>query len=326
MEIVVNAIRDYYYGLSYTVFDTHSGKFSSRTNLTPCRSVTELNGVDYSIIKNYGSFTLLGVYGRNYVICNTSCRIGVISKKDIVVDSYQNIRTDKLGRIFCTDGKLEDLSYLFKTDTVNFKGYYSTGSSGSSNGVAYKFFGQDRKTKVFGIVKACRLSTSLRNELEYKRIADKLNIPAVPVKPAIYCGRQYIFSQYIYNSVSDIWLSFASIMKLHKCSEADIVQQYGIIHDYYEAMLLDYITGASDRHMHNIAICNNKLYPMFDNECAFTDTVNIHGCSATHLQFVERHKQLLTREMYCKLMDFCNTDTNEFTKGKIKELLTKYGY
>ena len=202
----------------------------------------------------------------------------------------------------------------------------------SIKGEGRKFYGKSKITGRKGIVKfplyvGCR---DYLYEQIYYDYAVQIGVPCVPVETGRYMNKSCCLSIFL-RKPSDNWRSFMHIYTADNTqTELVIVKNYNIQREYMQALLLDYILGNSDRHMGNLAIMNNMLYPMFDNGRILGISGN-NVCAQNHNAFVEqnikRYNALFMKRVFA-LRDYVNKlmlDTErDFVNKRINRLEVLY--
>lgn len=173
--IVVNRVIENLKVVGYTVFDLTLGKFEEVRYLEDCYyydldKLPLLNGLDFSLQSN--GLILLGYRliddEKLYLTCYGDRLIQQFNlnslQSKIILNAY--VTSDSVS--FC-NSLMQDLSFLFENDTVDYVGSFTSSSSGSS-GQNIKFVGIDRKTKSYGLVKFPLTSSSMdcKNEIVCK--------------------------------------------------------------------------------------------------------------------------------------------------------------
>jgi hypothetical protein len=181
--------------------------------------------------------------------------------------SISNGRFDAAGHFRLYSGSLADLSGIFAKDTFDFIGLLLSNSSGSQ-GLRRKFTGRDIRTGDIGIVKF-DLPERMLYECLYDTIGSRLGIRVCRASLGIYAGKPCVISCFEYNPYMDVVMSFKQRMKAVNRDLDALLQKLSIDdrHKFDKYMILDYILEQADRHMSNLALCNDGLYPLYDNGC-----------------------------------------------------------
>lgn len=210
--------------------------------------------------------TVIGkVYSRNtYVVCFGDNIAYEVTRDELSRLTPSNIKVSLDGKFICVDGKLPDMSNMFKDSRIKFKSTMEEFQQ-SSLGISKKFHA------LYGnrccVVKFSKFNLQeLDNEVVYKEVCDYLKVLCCDVVKTTYFARPCIVSIYEYKVGEDIFQSFKQLGG----SVPDIYNKLSVsdkqMFDRY--MIVDYILAQQDRHMSNLATINGKLYPLYDNgEC-----------------------------------------------------------
>lgn len=253
--------------IGYIAYDTSINKFKDKLGVYTDRV---LPFQDYYVPSDLDSHNIVTLVGKDYkynmyIICFGDNFLFSIDKSKLLRYKISNAKLTKDYRIFCIDGKLPDLSYMFPDRGIQFISLHQ-GVQNSSQGIAKKFFGLYKNK--YSIVKFSKISSSedLDNEILYKNLADILKVPCCKVYKSVYYNKPCCISNFEYDIGVDYFQSFKSTNKrleeilnrLDKKSKQDLDK----------ILLLDYLVNQQDRHLSNIALCNDRIYPAFDNgEC-----------------------------------------------------------
>ncbi|MCI8731908.1 MAG: HipA domain-containing protein [Lachnospiraceae bacterium] len=205
------------------------------------------------------------------------------------LENASNVQLKKDGSIEFIDGEPQDLSFLFPDRDILYIKSMSL-IENSSDGIAEKFLALYKG-------RLCVIKFSKRDdrELEYERlyydIGRRLGIPVCECSLSTYSGRKCSLSFLSYNVDKDMFGSLKSlgltVSELYK----DLSDENRRLLD--GQLLLDYLMCQQDRHLGNIAVCNDKIYPMYDNgECLGIGSIGyfsnmyrkyIEGCNKDYL-------------------------------------------
>lgn len=220
----------------------------------------------------------------NYIVCFGDNFLYSLDKESLYKYRLTNIKICKDNRFRCIDGKLEDLSYLFPDKKIEFLDEKSSIQE-SSLGVARKFVAKYNNKLCVVKFSKLRNNMDLINEIKYYKLAQILGVSCCKVHLSKYFGKMCCISEFRYNINKDVFNSFKVLggnpMKIYQnLSSKDKMK-------FDKLMVLDYIVEQQDRHMSNIALCNDKLYPSFDNgECLRVGSVGYF--SSNFRTYVER--------------------------------------
>lgn len=247
----------YYDNVNFKFIDTT--KVADR--LLPTQDYLECSTISSDICtvvgKNYRYNTYVVCFGDNFIY--------ELTRDVLLTYSISNMKLTKGNRLVCLDGKLPDFSDYFPDRKLKFKGLF-TAIQASSLGVARKFFAEYGNKSC--IVKFSKRSDDLDliNEEKYYSVAKSLGVSCCKANMTSYYNKQCVVSIFSYNRERDLFKSFKST----GLSIRDIYTRFSDSDKnmFNKMMLLDFIMSQQDRHMSNIALCNNRLYPLFDNgEC-----------------------------------------------------------
>ena len=284
MIIPVSIITKYGVPIMTCVFDTSSNKFTDSNTIFKDR---RLPFQDYMSceLSTLSTATVVGkdYKNGNFIVCFGDNFLFSITKDNLLKYYLSNITVTKDGRFLCKDGKLNDLGYLFPDKNIQFIGNLKE-IQVSSLGLARKFYARYKSNNC--IVKFSKNNgVDLDNELIYFRLAKILGVPCCNIIKSVYNNKDCCISYLHYNINKDCFISFKNtglslesiILSLSNKSRIDLDK----------ILLLDYLVNQQDRHMSNIALCNNEIYPTFDNgECFNIGSIGLY--SQNFRVYVER--------------------------------------
>lgn len=286
MLIPVSKITKYGRPILVCVYDTVNNKFKD-INLDLSMNDRVLPLQDY-LSCEISSIDIVTVVGKNskvneYVVSFGDNFLYSISKKDLLSYTISNAKLSRNNRLLCKDGKLTELGDLFPDSNIRFKSHLQEVQA-SSLGLAKKFCGTYRDKSC--IVKFSKTNgVDLDNEIIYKKLADVLNVPCCNVIKSTYNNKVCCISFLHYNVNKDYFVSFKG-KKIQLSTIINSLSKKSRI-DFDKILLLDYLVNQQDRHMSNIALCNNELYPAFDNGECF-NIGSIGQFSQNYRTYIER--------------------------------------
>lgn len=264
---------------TYTVFDTDLLKFYEVPTIEYIPyELPVMDGASCEIMQN-DAYVKIGRIDDYVVLCDNGFLF--------YVKDYTNLTKAVVGY---RRNKLPILNYDIDNDKFEFLTDVQGGMKLSIKGEGKKFYGRSKETGREGIVKfpLHKDSRDFLYEKVYYDYAMQIGVPCVPAEIGCYMGRVCCLSVFL-RKPEDDWRSFMRIYSTDNTqTELAIVQNYGIEQQYMHALLLDYVLCNSDRHMGNLAIMNNKLYPMFDNGRILGIAGN-NVCAQNHNKFVEQN-------------------------------------
>ena len=276
MRIPVCSISSYGRICGSIQFDTDSLKFVDSNEI----SNRNLPVQDYMncCIQNLGS--ICTIVGKNnsgrYYCCFGDTMVYDLSKDLLFSIDLSNAKLSTNKKLLIMDKNLPDYSILFPDNKISFKSLFFEYQK-TSIGVAKKFFASYSSRNC--MVKFSKSNnTDLLNEVLYKRVSDLLNVRCCDIHKTIYFGKACVVSIFEYKLGVDQFRSFKSLnMSVEQIyTKLDSIEQ----REFDKMMILDFIMLQQDRHMSNIAICNNKIYPLFDNgECLGLGAVGMFSSS-----------------------------------------------
>lgn len=265
MEIPVYKLAQYGVILGTVFYDTKTNKFVDKMAIVD-RDLPIQDYLSCEVVCN-NTVTVVGKDYSNgdYIVCFGDNMLYSLRKRELRRYRMTNIKVSRDDKFICIDGKYEDLSYLFPDKNIEFLGM-SVYSQESSLGVAKKFTATYKDN--ICIVKFSKLSSQkdLYNEIKYFKLAKLFGVDCCTVRLSTYFGKKCCISELSYDPTKDVFKSFKSTgrnpMEIYKSfSKEERIK-------FDKLMILDYMVEQQDRHMSNIAVCNGRLYPTFDNgEC-----------------------------------------------------------
>ena len=318
MLIPVSHLTRYGTVIGSVLYDTETDKFSD-SRMIYSRSLPLQDYDDCSVISN-NCVTVVGkIYGRNtYACCFGDNFCYELDKHILSRFVLSNIKVDSVGKYHCIDGKLDDLSYLFPDSKIKFVNLFNYRNV-SSRGVSRKFFAlYSDKLCIIKFTK--KNNEDLHNEVLYKNICDVLEIPCCDAILSEYYGKECIVSVFNYNINNDIYISFKNLNKSFGEILKSLSDKDKWIFDKY--MLLDYILLQEDRHYSNLAVVNNRLYPLFDNgECLGFNSISYF--SSNFRSYVERLDKNYLRSLCTvnnKFYELLNHNQISLVKNEVNKI------
>jgi hypothetical protein len=272
------------------VFDAVTCKFRD-TDIIHKEKLPEQSQIGCETLNN-NIAVIVGVNNDNCVVCFGDNYLYSLSKESLSTYTLVNANISKNGSISYDFDKPADLSHLFGEPRVMFVSNMADVQS-TSLGVARKFFG--RSEYGYCVAKFSKYADTcldLDNEIFCYEIACILGIRCCRVFKTIYGGRDCILSIYEYNKDKDIYRSFRQtglqindILKSLDSGDRAMFVRY---------LIFDYLTKQQDRHLSNLALVNDKLYPLFDNgDCFGVGFINEYS-----KMFRDTVKRLSPEEIY----------------------------
>lgn len=265
MLIPVCYISSYGHITGTVYYDNVCLRFIDSQNISN-RHLPVQDYLNCSIVNN----NICTIVGKNYkyntyAVCFGDNFIYEVTRDVLLKYNVSNIKFSKDNKIICLDGKLPDFSDFFPNRSIKFEGLFKD-TQASSLGLARKFFAKYNNS--YCIVKFSKRSDDLDllNEEVYYKVSEILGVSCCKAKITKYYNKQCVISVFNYDKDKDLFKSFKST----GLSIQDIYNRFSSNDKimFNKMMLLDFILSQQDRHMSNIAICNNNLYPLFDNgEC-----------------------------------------------------------
>lgn len=302
MLIVVNTIYQSMKPYSLTVFNTDNGKFSEAgLNSVPAEEwhnlVPKVDGYTMTIFDTSEiRYILLGKYNGSYVVTNGGREIRIVSAEKIRNSKPVNWYIDENNKIQMFGAQTADLSFLFENDTFVFT-EDAEDLSGSSAGQQEKFYGYLKSNpEINGLIKFPIMTGSkdIEYEVLYKTAGDTLGVPVVRAYTGIYTGRPCVLSVFEYDEEFDSFKTFYKCMIQENTTLSGILNRVNNPDVFTRYLILDYLFAQEDRHYRNLAVCNNSVYPLFDNgRCLGTGAVT--SISAGNHVAVERN----IKNWYC---------------------------
>ncbi len=249
------------YGNIIGTYEFNEDKFidnivsTSQDRILPIQNYT-----DCSVINRNNICTIVGRDNREYIVCFGDNSLYRISRDKLNNYNISNAII-KNNRLTILDD-INDLGHRFPDKSIKFSNIF-TDIKQSSIGIARKFIGTYNGCTC--IVKFSKRSDNkdIQNEIKYYEIAKSLNIKCCRAYYSKYDNRDCCISIFEYNMNNDI---FSSFKKLNKPIE-EIYKSLSKIdkQEFDKMMLLDYLLSQQDRHYSNIALINDRMYPLFDN-------------------------------------------------------------
>lgn len=206
--------------------------------------------------------TAVGVCSNTgmYVVCFGDNMLYAVTAEQLNNYNITNVR-EKIGGVrWCARRGLPDLSSLFPEAGLSFVDVNNLPQQATA-GVSRKFFGIYKGTPC--VVKVSRGGPDVRFEELYYKIGTALGIPVCPAKTIIYGGKECSLSLYQYDMTKDVFVPFKQLGKSTSEIYANLEYEDKVTLD--KMLLLDYLMSQEDRHAYNLALCNGKMYPLFDN-------------------------------------------------------------
>lgn len=271
------------------------------------------------IIINADICTLVGRDSRHYIVCFGNNSLYRVTREELNKYKISNA-VIKNGRLIVTD-KLFELGHRFPDKNIGFSNVL-TNIKQSSIGVARKFYGTYNGHKCIVKFSKRKDNKDIKNELKYYKIAKILNIKCCRVYYSKYDNRECCISIFEYSTDNDIWSSFKKlnkpIEKIYNTLSRSDKQEFD------KMLILDYLLSQQDRHYSNIALINDKIYPLFDNgECLGIGSIG--QFSQNYRKYVQRLpkeyiKQLIDFRKLDEIYKLLNTYEINIVKKNIKEL------
>lgn len=271
MKIPVSHISKFGTICGCILFDTITLKFTDSDELSN-RMLPVQDFLSCNIQANSEMATLVGKAGSNFIICFGDTLLHSVDEQTLSTLKLSNRNYTADNKISYVDGTLQDLSALFPDSNLKFVKHQHFVNA-SSLGIAKKFIGNYQGNTC--VVKFSKLSSNedLMNELLYMQIADILAVPCCKVIQTTYSGKPCVASLFAYHPETDCFRSFKTCGGLEKAYNLLTKEDQ---HIFNKMMILDYLMSQQDRHMSNLAIVNDKIYPLFDNgECLGLSAVSI---------------------------------------------------
>lgn len=287
MLIYVAIVKEHLYPVALRYFNTETGVFGEQScnDFRKFEYLSVLDGLSLTK-EDMGTCCVLGRYKQFYVVTLDCLNMQYLPKTELLKYIPVNYTVTSDDRVLPKGFKLWDLSHLFSKDTFYIEAMLSKSYSA---GQQRKFMGSDLITGKRGVIKYPLFSGSkdILYEVLYYQIGEQLNLPVCEARLGVCCGRPCVLSVYEYN-VSDDWLSFAKYMVRHNLkNEFEVVMKLNQVELFCCYLLLDCVCNQTDRHSRNLAVCNDKIYPLYDNGRAFTGTAGY--ASAQYRAVLERN-------------------------------------
>lgn len=245
-------------------------------------------------VRNDNICTIVGMIQlrKTYVVCFGDNFCYEVDKEYLSSKVLSNAVISADNSFQCLDGSFEDLGYLFPDPGIKYISEFY-GKNVSSKGIARKF--SALYDNALSIVKFSKSNNQdLKNEIIYKNIADLLGVRCCKVYYTHYFNRDCIVSVFEYSD-DDVYLSFKNLNKSVSEIVVRLNKQDQVMFDKY--MLLDYILLEQDRHLSNLAVVNDRLYPLFDNgECLGLGPVSHY--SSEFRKYIERLNKDYRRSLF----------------------------
>lgn len=285
MLILLNKLVKYNtFVCGYQVYDTKSSKLIEVQNTDNCYigdlskypkldwyncSITsnkEIVLLGYAIINNKKFFVISFGTNRYYLVVKNY----IIANSKVIVNAF----IDKKNSVrFFHNKPLPCLSKFFQNYSFEYLGDISSSQSGST-GLGKKFIGRCIKTGEIGVVKFPFISAGeyndCKNELICYHLGKLFQVPCCKVIEGSVNNNYCIMSVYQYNPLKECILSFRKVLSsLGYCTLnlKVLYNKYGnsFINSYFKVIIFDYITCQADRHLSNISIYKDEIYPLYDN-------------------------------------------------------------
>ena len=291
MLIVVNKLSQMEFVVGYTVFNTDNGKFETAKSLENCyyHDIDKYAMYDYMSNYLWGKSTVVLGYsiikGHKYYIINFGRKSFYIVAYKYLCDNINNILNihfDKANRLrFYNNKAIPDITHLCKNEHFEYIDKITNGQIGSV-GQNEKFLGRHIDTGLIGVVKFPLRENMQRHLLEYNDARNEVicynlgklfGVHCCRVIEGLSCGKYCVLSVFEYDMRTESICSLRKTLARMGYSEGDRFNFNALINKYGEQfrinflriMAFDYVTCQADRHMSNIAIYNNDIYPLYDN-------------------------------------------------------------
>jgi hypothetical protein len=265
MEIPVSYIIKYGQPFGIIVYDTSTDKYLDRPMSNIQRELPCQDYMSCSLSTNNIATVVGKVYSDNsYVVCFGDNFLYNLDRQTLLKYRLSNMKLTKGNKLICIDGKLPDMQDMFPDRGIKFIGHI-TEVQASSQGEARKFNAlYNGKLCVVKFTKGNNVD--LHNEIVYKQLADCMNVPCCRVMLSEYYHKRCCISIYEYNPQKDLYISFKNLQKPIDSIVSNF--DWKSRRSLDKILLLDYLTSQQDRHLSNLATCNGRMYPAFDNgEC-----------------------------------------------------------
>lgn len=275
MKIATNVIVEHGTIVAVTFYNTHTLEFEEERvediryknwyNRLPM-----IDGFTMAVVKNPGRCTIIGRDIDMIVISSGMRDITKIKESQVFKCQPVNLRIERRKgerTLVINEGKIPDLHRVFENNTFEVCEYLNN-MLGSSGGMQRKYYGYKKGTQTYGIIKypLMRGSKDIEYEVLYKKVGDVLGVPVVRAIMGEYNKEKCVLSVFEYDKTSDNFITLYRYMRNNKLSVDDVIEQLKDGKEtYIKYMIMDYIMVQEDRHFRNIAICNNRLYPLYDN-------------------------------------------------------------
>jgi hypothetical protein len=285
---------------------------------TQYRDVGELPCLDIMTMElNSNGYVIVGRDKRHLVVSNGG-NILIRVDKEFLVDKriYNN----------CELRDSVDIGDRFPNKDIKFRNWsVSTGTV--SAGIAKKIVGEYKGKK-------CIVKFPKRDKLEaeyeelYYIIGKIANVRVCKSVNTVYDSKTCSVSIFGYGD-NDNWVTIRTLMENGK-SFGDILDNLdeNEREQFNRQMVLDYIMGQQDRHMSNLAICNGKVYGLYDNgECLGLGTIG--QMSENLKRYTENLGETKIREVINSmnisaiLEEVKGLGKDEYVLGRLTELTQK---
>ena len=317
MQIPVANLTRYGAIVGSVLYDTVENRFTD-SNTVCKRSLPVQDYLDCTV-NNNSCITVVGeIPARNmYVCCFGDNFCYELREPYLRKFTISNMKLDHENRLQCMDGKLDDLSYLFPDDRIEFVSLF-WGSNQSSKGIARKF--SARYNGKLCIVKFTKGNNEdLDNELRYKQICDLLGVNCCQVYVSEYYGKKCAVSVYAYGK-EDIYISFKNLNRTVEQIVSSFSPEDKRMFDKY--LLLDYILLQQDRHYSNLAVVNNGLYPLFDNgECLGLGSIS--SFSRNFRTYIERLDRNYLKSLFDpdeRMYEYLNESQKPLVRNEVAKI------
>lgn len=269
VAIIIENLRP----VSVYCFDTLTGKFREIAGKSTV-SIGYLEKIDGLTMEKQGVNTcaVLGTYNEQFVVTFDYNTIYHITKAELLnyVPTNYCITANRCVRL--KRGKLQDLTHLFKQDDFVI---INQTTEAYSQGQQRKVVGRSKSSGKVGVIKFPLYigSRDIDYEWLYYYIGIQVGIPVCRVERGKVGNKSCILSAFEYTEL-DSFSSMLSYMQTHNIATiSEVAYMLNQVDLLYCCLLMDYICVQEDRHLRNFAICNARLYPLFDNGRAFGNGV-----------------------------------------------------
>ena len=275
--------------------------------------------ISCEIIDESNICTVVGRDNKEYIVCFGDNALYRVDRETLSKYNVSNAII-KNGKLFITD-KVEDLGYRFPDKKIVFNAKFKEIKQ-SSIGIARKFYGKYNKR--YCVVKFSKQSNNrdIQNEIKYYEIASILGVKCCRVVYSRYDNKDCCISFFEYDKNKDVFSSFKKLNKPIEQIYKSLSKDEKI--EFDKMMILEYILSQQDRHYSNIALLNDKMYPLFDNgECLGVGSIGFF--SENYRKYVRRLdrnyiKQIIDFSKLHQIKNILNPDEVKLVQSNIKEL------